>query len=752
MSYPDKKLPSPGALRAWPLDTGALVRACVRNYVRRYQAVALALLAATTALACGVDAPFQLLANRQWSLNAPVANSFEYELSLIAGPPADHLEAQEQQGESGPQDIEGPDVAEARAAESGPRAFEIGQALPADVRLYTAGAVAYRQGEFEQAQEYFRQVLAVPDDTGRARATWAAYMIGRIAAETDRAAAAQQFRLTRSLAQGGAPDPLGLAVASFGEEARLSFSAATELAGTGALPPELAASYVGELATAAHLYLQQFARKSVSGRSSLRMLAQHVLAEESRLAAAAQDGTVRRVVVAYLLAKQSLSLWEDVADYAMREDHAWAARVLADAATPLEDADRLAALAYQEGLYDLARRLAARAEGPLAAWIRAKLALQQGDTAAAAAAYAEALRALPGGARPGTAENQGRLRGEAAVLALAGGEFLQAAELLFDTGYPYWSDLSHVAERVLTIDELKALVDRKAPPSARKDRPQPYDWTDDQEPPLVHVQMDFYTLAEAPTMAELLRGLLARRMMRAGRHAEALAYFSADALRAQAAAYTEAFARAAQPGSGTSQAEAWFSAGKLLRRTGMEIMGTEGAPDFAYWRGQYAFGVGQPAETLQGPLINQSEQTRYADSAITPDLRFHYRYVAVAHAMRAADLLPSRSQAFAAILCHAASWAARDPEQVKAIYARYVKDGALVPFARHFGENCPDPDFAAAPGTQRRFLMRQVRRWLTGHIGPVAGGAMALACVSLWWWRRQRRDSLRAQGEGRCNQ
>ena len=574
MSYPDKKLPSPGAL--WVGRQG-------RWRTRIYQAAALVLLAATTALACGVDAPFQLLENRQWSLHVPVSNSFEYELSLIADPPADRLEAQEQQVETWQQDMEGPDVAEARAAESGPRAFEIGQALPADVRLYTAGAVAYRQGEFEQAQEYFRQVLAVPDDAGRTRATWAAYMIGRIAAETDREAAAQQFRLTRSLAQAGAPDPLGLAVASFGEEARLSFSAATERVGTGPLAPEQAASYVGELATAAHLYLQQFARKSVSGRSSLRILAEHVLAEESRLAAAAHDGTVRRVVVAYLLAKQSLWLWEDESNYVWREDHAWAARILADAADPLEEADRLAALAYQEGLYDLAHRLVAKAEGPQAAWIRAKLALQQGDTATAVAAYAEALRALPGGARPGTAENQGRLRGEAAVLALAGGEFLQAAELLFDTGYPYWSDLSHVAERVLTVDELKALVDRKAPPSGRKDRPQPYDWRDnqDQEPPLVRVQMDFYTLEEAPTMAELLRGLLARRMMRAGRHAEALAYFSSDALRAQAAAYTEAFARAAQPGNGTSQAEAWFSAAKLLRRTGMEIMGAEGAPDLA---------------------------------------------------------------------------------------------------------------------------------------------------------------------------
>lgn len=58
-------------------------------------------------------------------------------------------------------------------------------------------------------------------------------------------------------------------------------------------------------------------------------------------------------------------------------------------------ADRLAALAYRTGRFGMARRLVEHASGPLAAWVRAKLALQEGDIARAAAFYAAAAQAFP---------------------------------------------------------------------------------------------------------------------------------------------------------------------------------------------------------------------------------------------------------------------------------------------------------------------------------------------------------------------
>ena len=50
------------------------------------------------------------------------------------------------------------------------------------------------------------------------------------------------------------------------------------------------------------------------------------------------------------------------------------------------NADRVAALAYRIGRYDLAQSLASRLDTALAWWVRAKLALRQGDSVQAAQA------------------------------------------------------------------------------------------------------------------------------------------------------------------------------------------------------------------------------------------------------------------------------------------------------------------------------------------------------------------------------
>jgi hypothetical protein len=85
-------------------------------------------------------------------------------------------------------------------------------------------------------------------------------------------------------------------------------------------------------------------------------------------------------------------------------------------------------------------------------------------------------------------------------------------------------------------------------------------------------------------------------------------------------------------------------------------------------------------------------------------LRFHYRYIAVDEASAAADLLPPRSQAFAAVLCRATGWMLQTPgENARALslYHRYLKQGPHVPWATHFGRNCPEPDFAGATALHR---------------------------------------------------
>ena len=56
-----------------------------------------------------------------------------------------------------------------------------------------------------------------------------------------------------------------------------------------------------------------------------------------------------------------------------------------------------------------------------------------------------------------------RVAGEQAILALNRGDYLQAMDLLYRGKALYWADVADVAERVLTVDELKGFVDKHAP-------------------------------------------------------------------------------------------------------------------------------------------------------------------------------------------------------------------------------------------------------------------------------------------------
>src|SRR5262249_1988889 len=155
---------------------------------------------------------------------------------------------------------------------------------------------------------------------------------------------------------------------------------------------------------------------------------------------------------------------------------------------------------------------------------------------------------------------------------------------------------------------------------------------------------------------------------------------------------------------------------------GMEMMGYETSPDYFVTGGDLAWGFGQTK--LGDAFVTPGERERFTTSAARPDLRFHYRFIAVDQAVRAADLLPQRSQAFAAVLCTATGWMLstvgplNNPvegerserniaaERAQELYHRYVKEGPRVPWATHFGRNCPEPDFEGAARLKRTLMIR----------------------------------------------
>jgi tetratricopeptide (TPR) repeat protein len=396
----------------------------------------------------------------------------------------------------------------------------------------------------------------------------------------------------------------------------------------------------------------------------------------------------------------------------------------------LDNADRLAAVNYQQGDYASAKAFLEHAgDGGLAWWLRAKLALREGDKTAAAAAYAKAAQAFPQNESWGdrrtpdfdyeTLQPKCRVEGESAILALQRGDYLQAFDQLYRSQSIYWFDAATVAERVLTLDELKHYVDTQVP----------------APPPLSQHDRDNYV--PLPVAASL-RNLLGRRLLREGHYEEAPAYFDNDGLRNKARLYGQQRLKADAAWWPTRRAAALFNAAWTAREWGMDILGYEMAPDYATFAGSYSL---ESTELKVGPLVAEDEVKRQQASAAQPDQRYHYRFVATQLANRAADHLPHTSQAFAAVLCEAAGWNSSLEDQ-SALYQRYVKEGPFVEWAADFGHQCPYPDFDNADKRYVTQVTDAARSSLRPYKTPLqVGSVVAVTAAALLLINRRRRKA-----------
>jgi hypothetical protein len=380
----------------------------------------------------------------------------------------------------------------------------------------------------------------------------------------------------------------------------------------------------------------------------------------------------------------------------------------------LENADRLAAMSYQQGDYAGAKAFLENAgDGGLAWWLRAKLAVRDGDKSAAAAAYSKAAQAFPQSEDWGyrrtpdwafeSVQPKCRVEGESAILALQRGEYLQAFVQLYRSNSTYWFDAATVAERVLTVEELKRYVDENVP----------------APPVLTQQQRDNYV--PLPVAASL-RNLLGRRLLREGHYADAVAYFDNPDLQNKARLYGEQRLKADAAWWPTKRASALYNAAWTAREWGMDILGYEMSPDYATFGGNYSL---ESMELKVGPLVSEAEVQRQVASEAKPDQRYHYRFVATELAGRAADNLPHTSQAFAAVLCNAAGWNSSLEDQ-SVLYQRYIKEGPFVPWAVDFGNQCPYPDFENADKRYVTQVTDAVRSSLRPYKSPVQIGAIVL--------------------------
>lgn len=531
--------------------------------------------------------------------------------------------------------------------------------LPGEFEDYLRGAIAYHQDRRAEAQAAWKKLLARPEAQRRLRSTWAAYMLGRLSLQNDPetgrpadpAGAVQWFERTRELVDQGFPDPLGLAAASLGWQARA----------------ELARKQPDKTLV---LYLQQVSAGDPRAVQSIRTTSFKLLDDLPSLKKIAGSDDARPIMTAYVLSR-----WDRI-DYDGPLDPAparkWLEAVKAVQPRNVGDADRLAWVCYRAGDFVCAEEWLKKAPGgQMTDWIQAKLLLRAGKLD-----EAQTLLARAGGRVPKDigAEHDGfdayensvdppvrpHSDGERGAVLLAKGDYKQALYALLEGGY--WSDAAYVAERVMTTEEVRAYADQGWPVALASHRPEEYGdgW---------NLLFAGLMPPEKERVAYDLRYLVGRRLAREGRYEEAEKFLPAP-LGTPFRLLTRSLAEGGDPKRPAAErSAALFRAACVTRYQGLELLGTELDPDWFVHEGQYE--LDSFAKTRTGGKFAhlgaaEDERKRVRQSEVKPAKRFHYRYRGMEIAKEAANLLPDGTPEKALILATAGNWVeGRDPEAAK---------------------------------------------------------------------------------------
>ena len=600
---------------------------------------------------------------------------------------------------------------------------ELLKSLPAEFSLYARGAVAYHAKDLATAIELWNGVLSLPEKDRHFRSVWAEYMLGRAAMQIDPRQAIAHFERARAYVDAGFADALDLYTESFMWQANVEIQ-------------------LGDPVEAIQRYRTLLEKRHEEAGVSVRRTIMKCLDNKDLCNALATDEFCRNLTTAVLVARSSRSPYSEAEnDNALRN---WLdALRAAGIQSPVLGADKLAWAAYRQADFDIAKRCVELADPnlPYARWVQAKLLLREGNIEAAEEIYgniATALRAeetwqLTYAYAP---YPRSMVNAELGVIQTARGKYAAALDTFLRGGR--WQEAAHIAERVMTTDELETYLASFTEPEITGRSIRGYGETPDAilQPGDTLGDQDSRAERELNTYEQFLSYLLARRYARNGEWVRALPLYP-ESLRAHAQEIAQhlnakptidpphrtiaALGNLVSRTWGGTQvkvrmrtvdeelAQHYYDAAELVRKYGMELLGTERAPDYRVYGGNFGsyggtseyprlqrinFNVGEDYRALTLPKAttaalspSSDEKQRIRASAPKPHLRFHYRYTAANLMWKCAALRPDNDLLSMKALYKGGSYIKdRDPQFADKFYKALVWRNWETTYARKANE------------------------------------------------------------------
>lgn len=555
--------------------------------------------------------------------------------------------------------------------------------LPEEFRRY-AEAVRSLHGpevDLDGARVHLDALLALPVQQRRWRSTWATYTLARVSEEqeADSTDVLDELAHTRTLAEAGLVDSIGLAAASWRRAATVRVKR-----GEPGLAIDHCLRYRAAGGTRFCQKLDRLARRALEG-------------DLDALKTVVRDSPPTADVLAAWLTHGPHTDWTRRDDVPTEQLHRWHVERFLTAAeaagTPMQGADRLAWAAYQAGAFEQAEHWVARTSpsDPIGRWMAAKLALRRGELDPAIEAYEAAVALLPSPTDTLFSDLPAHTRckhhrhnpvralyTELGVAQVAAGHYEDALKAFLVAGN--WSDAAWVSERLLTTSELRTFVARWFPV-----HPLPR-W------PVAGGGLSGSIDLPSSEVPYAMRALLARRLAREGQWDEAVAHFPDWGVRSKARNVASDLAIGRdETRADAERAEALWRAARTWKEEGWSLVATELEPDFRVLHGGYE-GADTTARRLEGVpkdidpesvlarralAPGPQEQARIAAHAPPVDRRYHFIYTAQEVAWQAVQLMPDGHPALVDAACVAGAWTrVEDPPAADRFWKALYQKGA----------------------------------------------------------------------------